>query len=123
MSQASRRYVIVHHAGIASPHFDLLFEWEPGEPLTSFRCPAWPPSVGDVWDERPDHRRLYLDYEGPIDGDRGRVARVATGTIRHATLASDPPSLALAFDGLAVTIANVVDGDSLTRWVVQTRKT
>lgn len=26
-----------------------------------------------------DHRRLYLDYEGPISGDRGEVRRVAEG--------------------------------------------
>jgi CRP-like cAMP-binding protein len=28
----------------------------------------------------PDHRREYLDYEGPISGDRGYVRRVAEGT-------------------------------------------
>lgn len=30
----------------------------------------------------PDHRRLYLDYEGEIAGGRGRVTRVAAGTCR-----------------------------------------
>lgn len=29
-----------------------------------------------------DHRRLYLDYEGPISGDRGEVCRVAAGEYR-----------------------------------------
>lgn len=28
----------------------------------------------------PDHRLLYLDYEGPISGDRGHVSRVDAGT-------------------------------------------
>ncbi len=28
------------------------------------------------------HRRLYLDYEGPISGDRGCVTKVMTGTYR-----------------------------------------
>jgi hypothetical protein len=30
-----------------------------------------------------DHRPMYLDYEGPISGDRGRVVRLARGTIEH----------------------------------------
>jgi hypothetical protein len=28
-----------------------------------------------------DHRAVYLDYEGPISGGRGRVARVAAGEV------------------------------------------
>ena len=28
-----------------------------------------------------DHRRIYLEYEGPISGDRGFVTRVAAGEI------------------------------------------
>jgi hypothetical protein len=28
----------------------------------------------------PDHRKLYLDYEGPISGDRGEVAQWDYGT-------------------------------------------
>ena len=27
-----------------------------------------------------DHRKAYLDYEGPLSGDRGSVRRVDTGT-------------------------------------------
>ncbi len=27
----------------------------------------------------PDHRPVYLDYEGPVSGDRGTVARWDTG--------------------------------------------
>ena len=29
-----------------------------------------------------DHRRIYLDYEGEIPGNRGQVRRVETGTYR-----------------------------------------
>ncbi|MEL7483478.1 MAG: hypothetical protein AAFN41_03895 [Planctomycetota bacterium] len=28
-----------------------------------------------------DHRRAYLDYEGPVSGDRGRVEQLATGQV------------------------------------------
>lgn len=87
--------------------------------LTSFRCPAWPPGVGDRWEEAADHRREYLTYEGPISGDRGHVRRVAAGRIEHETLAADPPILSLATsDGVRVAIANVVE-TSLVEWVVQ----
>jgi hypothetical protein len=27
-----------------------------------------------------DHRVVYLDYEGPVGGDRGRVTRLDSGT-------------------------------------------
>lgn len=33
----------------------------------------------------PPHRRIYLDYQGPVPGDRGRVKRLAKGSC-HATL-------------------------------------
>lgn len=33
----------------------------------------------------PDHRKKYLDYEGPISGDRGEVFRVLRGTFRRAS--------------------------------------
>ena len=89
---------MLRHDGVAVPHFDLLFEWEPGEPLTSFRCPAWLPSPGDEWEERPDHRRAYLDYEGPIAGDRGSVRRVAAGAVAIDVTSVDPPSVGLVFD-------------------------
>lgn len=34
-----------------------------------------------------DHRAAYLDYEGPVSGDRGTVTRVASGEVtwREAT--------------------------------------
>ena len=30
--------------------------------------------------QMPDHRRLYLDYEGPVSGGRGSVTRWDGGT-------------------------------------------
>lgn len=30
----------------------------------------------------PPHRRHYLTYQGPVPGNRGRVQRIATGTVR-----------------------------------------
>jgi hypothetical protein len=83
------RYVILRHDGIPEPHFDLMFEQEERPELTTFRSPAWP-IVGPTHVVKlADHRPAYLDYEGPISGERGHVKRVAAGTcqvfphIRH----------------------------------------
>lgn len=108
---------MLRHDGVADPHFDFLFEWEPGEPLTSFRCTTWPPTVGDAWEERPDHRPIYLEYEGPISGGRGVVARRAAGTIAINVITVDPPSLALCLDEVwSVAIAHEMDRGV---WTVQ----
>jgi hypothetical protein len=73
------RYVVLHHEGIAVPHFDLLFE-APGKPeLMSVRCSEWPVGPTTQLQRLPPHRRLYLDYEGLISGNRGHVRRIASG--------------------------------------------
>lgn len=84
MSAASDqvRYVVLHHTGHGEDHFDLMYERATGETLTSWRLPNWPPRVGDVVESIGDHRRDYLEYEGEVSGNRGRVKRVKFGTAR-----------------------------------------
>ena len=74
------RYVVLRHDGIPDPHYDVMWETAPGSALTTVRCDEWP--VLDTTGVQPihDHRREYLEYEGPISGGRGRVRRVASGT-------------------------------------------
>jgi hypothetical protein len=74
------RYVILRHDGIAEPHFDLMFEKSPGSMLMCWRASHWPIDQSTSITRLPDHRREYLDYEGPISGDRGTVTRIARGT-------------------------------------------
>lgn len=75
------RYAVLHHTGVDAPHYDLLFETAAGSPLRTYRVDRWPMETGAVLVERlADHRRIYLDYEGPISGNRGSVRRVAQGT-------------------------------------------
>ena len=92
-----RRVVLLLHEGFGTPHIDLLLERDDG-PLVTFRVPAGtslllePGHAGAFDAERsPDHRRVYLDYEGPVSNNRGTVRRVATLTL-HA-LAQTPESL------------------------------
>lgn len=75
------RIVVLHHQGIEQPHFDLMIQPKPGAALLTWRCATWPPGLSAV--EGPaieltrlrDHRSQYLDYEGPVSGDRGQVLR------------------------------------------------
>jgi hypothetical protein len=74
------RYVVLHHTGVEKPHFDLMFESTDGEALTTLRCSMWPITDTTHLQRLPDHRRAYLEYEGPVSGGRGEVRRIASGT-------------------------------------------
>ena len=71
------RYVILAHDW-PTPHFDLLLE--AGGVLKAWRLLAVStPGVPVPATPNSDHRAFYLDYEGPVSGDRGTVTRVANG--------------------------------------------
>ncbi len=73
------RFTISHHTGAKEgDHFDLLLERD--EALRTFRLRAAAFQEPQEAVAMPDHRKLYLDYEGPITGGRGRVRVVETGT-------------------------------------------
>ena len=79
------RYVILHH--IMPPHlprgthYDLMFESD--GVLRTWALAAEPtPGVPQEAELLADHRLDYLDYEGPISGDRGSVSRWDRGTHR-----------------------------------------
>ena len=74
-----RRYVVLWHEGIDNPHFDFMCEWRDHSPLITLRYESWPPDDPNRFERLPDHRRKYLDYEGPISSNRGFVSRVAAG--------------------------------------------
>jgi hypothetical protein len=71
------RFVILAHDWPA-PHFDLLFEV--GGVLKAWRLAAEPGAEPVVAVPNFDHRPSYLDYEGPVTGDRGTVTRWDSGT-------------------------------------------
>ena len=73
------RYVVLRHEGIPQPHFDLMCEHKPGSKLLCWRFPVWPVTKATKVEELRLHRREYLDYEGPVSGDRGHVRRVEAG--------------------------------------------
>ena len=63
----------------AGVHFDFMLEM--GGVLKTWSLPQPPlPGVEIDAEALPDHRLAYLDYEGPISGDRGSVTRWDRGT-------------------------------------------
>lgn len=90
------RFVILRHELPASSgrptHWDFMLEW--GTMLRTWaldEMPAVGATIAGV--ELADHRIEYLDYEGPISGDRGSVRRVERGTYR--LIAETPDELAV----------------------------
>ena len=90
------RYVIHHHTGSGDAHFDLMFETTPGSALATWRSSEWPVTSKSILTPIADHRREYLDYEGPISGNRGRVRRIARGF--HRVLHDGPDALVVEID-------------------------
>jgi hypothetical protein len=76
------RYVVLRHDGVPVPHFDLMVETSSGSELATWQSSHWPIETDTPLTRLPDHRRMYLDYEGPVSGDRGEVHRVASGRLR-----------------------------------------
>lgn len=72
------RFVILTHDW-PFPHWDFLAERD--GVLRAWRLLSEPAAGQDVAAEPNfDHRLHYLDYEGPVSGNRGHVARWDAGT-------------------------------------------
>ncbi|TWT56288.1 hypothetical protein [Allorhodopirellula solitaria] len=91
------------HTGDArGDHLDWFFAVDPetDAPLVTWSTPiAWPAVGGQPAQRLPDHRTRYLDYDGEISGDRGRVQRLVVGTYR--LLENDAETMAIAVESIA----------------------
>ena len=89
---------MLRHEDREGVHYDLMVDT--GAALTTWKCPVPPESAREsplVCRQIGDHRRLYLDYEGPISGDRGEVCRHDRG--RCAVLEGSPDAWQIEFEG------------------------
>lgn len=80
---ANRRYAILHHKLPDGEHWDVLLEQD--DALATWQLaekPAGPDALPIPAVRIFDHRKKYLDYEGPISGDRGSVTRFDGGELR-----------------------------------------
>jgi len=71
------RFVILEHDH-PTLHWDIMLEL--GGVLKTWRLPAPPPEDSRQAISIGDHRLAYLDYEGPVSGQRGTVKRWDAGT-------------------------------------------
>jgi len=73
------RFVVLEHDSPHGVHWDLMLE--DGPALATWQLGRLPQAPDSIPAHRlADHRLRYLDYEGPISGDRGTVARWDQGT-------------------------------------------
>jgi hypothetical protein len=85
MPKPNQPFVLLHHKLSDKEHWDLCLDL--GELLATWQVlgdPTKPDKTNHHWPARriADHRRAYLEYEGPISGGRGEVTRVDRGTWR-----------------------------------------
>ncbi len=87
------------HPPASAVHWDFLLEVAGQESLATWRLSENPVATsGAIRAERiGDHRRAYLDYEGPISGGRGSVRRVDRGAAVVEAL--DNARLTVTLDG------------------------
>jgi DNA polymerase ligase (LigD)-like protein len=116
------RFVILEHTGAAEykpgVHWDLMLEMDVG--LRTWELES-PPSKGVAVraTELGVHRLDYLDYEGPVSGNRGSVRRWDGGTYK--VLSETPGELDLAIRGERFNGRMVLRRDAAneSNWVVR----
>ncbi len=92
------RFVVLTHD---HPFFHWDFLVEEGDALRSWRLLEPPaPNRPIAAQPLPPHRRQYLDYEGPVSGNRGTVARWDAG--EYELLSNEPTRVALRLRGTRV---------------------
>lgn len=117
-----RRFALLLHSLSDGDHLDLMIDL--GGALATWQLAVEPAP----WDggcrtfvarRLPDHRRTYLDYEGPVSGDRGKVRRVEQGTCRLWEMT--PDRWLAEFDGnrLVGTFALIQEPSDPRRWRFQ----
>jgi hypothetical protein len=77
-----------HSLPDGSHHIDWLIARDPARarPLITFRLPRpireIPTGEGIIMKRIADHRAIYLEFEGEIEGGRGLVRRISRGTLK-----------------------------------------
>lgn len=94
------RFVLLRHETppgyLRGSHWDLMFEHQGA--LRTWALDELPTADQAVTAEQlADHRLAYLDYEGPVSGDRGEVRREDSG--EYETLEDTPERFVVLLHG------------------------
>lgn len=111
------RFAILHHRLVDGEHWDLMLEYDDvlltwqlaREPTGSRTLPIPARRI-------QDHRKAYLEYEGPVSGDRGFVRRVDQGSVRISHLTPRRCRFDLAGERLSGRF--VISSDDGESWVL-----
>jgi hypothetical protein len=114
------RFVILLHETQGTPrptHYDLMFE--AGGSLWTWAVEKIPaPGETQIAERLSDHRLAYLDYEGEISANRGRVQRVGQGTYELTSQSPHEIALHLRGDTVTGTLTLSALSDDPHRWRV-----
>jgi DNA polymerase Ligase (LigD) len=113
------RYVVLQHdppnENTGDVHWDFMIET--GAALRTWALEEEPTAEKAIPAKAlADHRPVYLDYEGPISGDRGTVSKWDAGSFE--TLAETPTELHLHLIGgrLSGTVKISQNAADAQRW-------
>ena len=110
------RYVILEHKTSRGVHFDFMLEMS--GVLKTWSLPHPPVSRLEMNAETlPDHRLAYLDYEGPISGDRGSVTRWDRGTYEMENQSESELTVRLNGEKLIGKVILAKNWETKTDWV------
>ncbi|MFZ5828903.1 MAG: DNA polymerase ligase N-terminal domain-containing protein [Planctomycetota bacterium] len=93
------QFAILRHDSPRGVHWDFFLEV--GDALRTWSLPS-PPAVGEsmICESLGEHRLEYLDYQGPISGDRGHVIRWDRGSYQWLRDVADDVQVRLEGDWL-----------------------
>jgi hypothetical protein len=115
------RFVVLYHEcpddRPRPSHWDLMLEED--EALRTWalnQAPNEPTSDANelIADQLPDHRLAYLEYEGPVSGDRGHVTRWDNGEFRCQV--DDPEKVVVELEGKRLRGVATLIRDNAQRW-------
>lgn len=96
-------FVILRHSDYGPVHYDLMLR--AGDMLATWQVLSNPAEMqpGDelLATRLPDHRLAYLEYEGSVSRNRGRVERIESGTFQP--LGDDPSVRQFRIEGQGMT--------------------
>jgi hypothetical protein len=111
------RFVVLEHAAPQGTHWDFMLETQ--EALATWALDQPPDSAPQVAAKAlPDHRKAYLDYEGPVSGDRGSVTRWDRGTYQLRRHDLDEIAIVLSGETLLGEVTLRRSPDDPTLWTL-----
>ena len=123
-----RSTVLLHTLPNGESHFDWLID-QPTisceHRLLSWRCelnpsaidhPAKAPLLHFTGEQLPDHRAIYLEYEGPISGNRGHVQRIAQGDVDTCSQSSKAIEMTIRWEDLLVRYTGERKPETPSQW-------